>query len=158
MVDKKDCKFRLTDWHDGLTDLTTDGRQVQYLSQKGKGRIEFSITSMEPGGNSEQNGIIKIFFYITQIEYFTRPFEKSLISMENCRIGFSITFLEPGGNSEPNGNVQIFFYINSNCVFSKTTWKKRCSPMEKGRIEFSKTSLEPREIRNQMAMFKYFAR
>ena len=28
--------------------------------------------------------------------------------------------------------------------------------MDKGRIEFSITSLEPGEILNQMAMFKYF--
>ena len=33
----------------------------------------------------------------------------------------------------------------SNCVFSKTIWrKKHCSPMEKGQIEFLITSLEPR--------------
>ena len=29
-----------------------------------KGRIEFSIISLEPGGNSEPNGNVKIFFYI----------------------------------------------------------------------------------------------
>ena len=29
-----------------------------------KGRIEFFILFLEPGGNSEQNGNVKIFFYV----------------------------------------------------------------------------------------------
>ena len=29
-----------------------------------KGRIEFSITSLEQGGNSEPNGNVQLFFYI----------------------------------------------------------------------------------------------
>ena len=28
-----------------------------------KGRIEFSLTSLEPGGNSETNGNVQIFCY-----------------------------------------------------------------------------------------------
>ena len=62
--------------------------------------------------------------------------------MEKGRIEFLIPFLEPGRNSEQSGNVQIFFYTNSNCVFSKTIWRKG-SPMEKGRIECSMSFLEP---------------
>ena len=47
------------------------------------------------------------------------------------------------------------FYINSNCVFSKTIFKKYYRPMEKGLIEFSIKYLKRMEILNQMAMLKY---
>ena len=33
-------------------------------SQMEKGRIEFSIKSLEPGGNSEPNGYVQVFFSI----------------------------------------------------------------------------------------------
>ena len=59
--------------------------------------------------------------------------------------------------SLPNGNGdQIIFYINSNCVFSKTFEEEKLrSPMEKGRIEFFISFLEPRGKFRTMAMFKY---
>ena len=34
-----------------------------------KGWIEFSITSLEPGGNSEQNGNIQIAYFLRQFHY-----------------------------------------------------------------------------------------
>ena len=37
-----------------------------------KGRIEFSITSLDPGGNSEQNGNVQIFFYINSNCVFSK--------------------------------------------------------------------------------------
>ena len=62
-----------------------------------KGRIEFSIKSLEPGGNSEPNGNVQIFFYINSNCIFPKPFKKKGSSpMEKGRIEFSITHLEQG--------------------------------------------------------------
>ena len=42
-----------------------------------KGRTEFATSFMEPGGNSEQSGNVKIFFFInSNCLYFPRPFEE----------------------------------------------------------------------------------
>ena len=84
-----------------------------------KGRIEFSISFLEPGGNSEQNCNDQIFFYINSNCVFFKTIcrQKSRSPMKKDWVEFSIVFLKPGGNSEQNGNVQIFF---SNCVFSRT--------------------------------------
>ena len=41
-----------------------------------KGRIEFSLSFHEPGWNSEQNGNVKIFFYINSNCVFFKTFEK----------------------------------------------------------------------------------
>ena len=101
------------------------GKNRCSLMENQIGRIEFSITSLESGGNSELNGNVQIFFSINSNCVFSNTtLRKNARSpMEKGRIEFLITSLELGGNSEPNGNVQIFFYINSNCVFSKTIWK-----------------------------------
>ena len=83
--------------------------------------FEVSITSLEPGGSSEKNGNVQLFFYMNSSCVFFKTIwrgEKISSPMEKGRIEFSITSLETGGNSEPNSNVQIFFYINSNCVLS----------------------------------------
>jgi len=53
--------------------------------------------------------------------------------MEKGWIAFSVTSLEPGGNSEPNGYTLKLQNFQENL-------KKRCCPIEKGRIEFSKIS------------------
>ena len=46
-----------------------------------KGPVEVSITFLEPGGNSEQNGNVQIFFYISsnyvrQFHYGAKPASK----------------------------------------------------------------------------------
>jgi len=62
-----------------------------------KGRMEFSITSLEPGGKSIPNGNIQIFFYINSNCVFSKTIWKKRCSpMEKGRIEFSITSLEPG--------------------------------------------------------------
>ena len=53
---------------------------------------------------------------------------------EKGRFGFSTIFHHLRWNSKQNGNDQIFFNINSNCVISKTIWKKRCSQMQLGQL------------------------
>ena len=74
-----------------------------------KGRIEFSIKSLEPGGNSEPNGNVQIFFlHKLKLRIFQDHLKKRCSPLEKGQIEFSITSMEPGGNSEPNGNVQIF--------------------------------------------------
>ena len=40
------------------------------------GRIEFSITFLEPGGNSEQNGNVRIFLYINSNCVITKKFQE----------------------------------------------------------------------------------
>ena len=60
--------------------------------------LEFSQKFVEKM-NSESNGNVKIFFYITQIAYFPRPFEKNTVThMEKGLVEFLIKFLEPEGN------------------------------------------------------------
>ena len=54
-----------------------------------KGWIEFSIKSLEPGRNSEQNGNVQIFSTSTQISYFLRPFEEKNPVVQRRRIGFN---------------------------------------------------------------------
>ena len=67
-----------------------------------KGRIEFSITSLEPVGYSEPNGNVQIFFYIKSNCVFSKTNWKNVRSpVEKGRIEFPMTSLEPGGNSEP---------------------------------------------------------
>ena len=51
-----------------------------------KGRIEFSISFLKPGRNSEQN--MPMFKYLsikTRIAYFLRPFEKNAAEKERWR-------------------------------------------------------------------------
>ena len=91
-----------------------------------KDRIEFSITSLEQGGNSEPNGNVQIFSYINTIcVFFKTIWRKNFRSqMKKGRIKFSISFLEPGKYFVQNVPVQLFCYIlYSNYVFSKTIWK-----------------------------------
>ena len=75
-----------------------------------KDRIEFSITSLEPGGNSEPNGNVQIFFYINTICVFSKTIwrKNSRSEMKKGRITFSISFLEPGENSVQIVPVQLF--------------------------------------------------
>ena len=62
----------------------------------------------------------------------------------------------------PSPLLQLHFHWTLIVLVSRKTrifqdhLKKRCSSMEKGRIEFSLT-MEPGEILNHMAMFKYFS-
>ena len=48
-----------------------------------KGWIKFAITSLELGGNSEQNDDVQIFFYINSNFTYLRPFEKKPVA--HCR-------------------------------------------------------------------------
>ena len=86
-----------------------------------KGRIDFSISFLEPVGNSEQYGNVQIFVYINS----NWVFSKSRSPMEKGRIEFRISLLEPVGISVHNGNFQLFCYIDSNCVSKKKIKNKR---------------------------------
>ena len=86
-----------------------------------KGRIEFSITSLEPVGYSEPNGNVQIFFYIKSNCVFSKTNWKNVRSpVEKDRIEFPMTSLEPGGKSEPfryypwqNSNF-FYFFLSKN--------------------------------------------
>ena len=98
-----------------------------------KDRIEFSITSLEPGGNSEPNGNVQIFFYINTICVFSKTIwrKNSRSEMKKGRITFSISFLEPGENSVQNVPVQLFLlHIILKLRIFQDHLKKRYSPME----------------------------
>ena len=52
-----------------------------------KGRIEFAISILEPGGNSEQNGNVQIFVYIRQFHYGAKPASKPVSQWAYSYIG-----------------------------------------------------------------------
>ena len=62
-----------------------------------RGRTEYLVISLEPGGNSESNDNV-----------FQDHLRKRCSPMEKGRVEISITFLEPGGNSGQNGKIQYF--------------------------------------------------
>ena len=116
----------LTDWQtDGLADwrtdwLTTDWpndkRRVQYLS-------EYVFRC--------KKGTLKYLGKTCQKS--AKPFLKKN----------PVKSLEPGENSEPNGYCSSIFLHKLKLRIFQDHLKKRCSPIEKGWIEFSITSLEP---------------
>ena len=87
-----------------------------------KGRIEFiefSITSLVTGVNSEQNGNVQIFVYITQIAYFLWPFKENYPVAQWRRVGLSFRFysLNRGETSVQNVNFQILLHKLELCIF-----------------------------------------
>ena len=78
---EKDCKFHWTDGRtDGRTYGRTDHNSCRYVLRHTKkklrsplGRTEFTISLQEPGGNSEQNANVQIFFYINSFRFIFEP-------------------------------------------------------------------------------------
>ena len=50
-----------------------------------KGQVEFSIKSLELGGNSEKNYNVQIFFFINSNCTYLRPLEKMLQPNGDCQ-------------------------------------------------------------------------
>ena len=81
-----------------------------------------------------------------------KPFLKKNRSLnEKGRLEFVISFLELEGNSDQSSNVKIFV---SQIVYILRPFEEKyaVAPMEKGRIEFSITSLNRGKILSQMGM------
>ena len=89
-------------WQHSMFNYFATSNQIAYFlrpfeekkrcSPMDKGWIEFSIKSLEPGRNSEQNGNVQIFSTSTQISYFLRPFEEKNPVVQRRRIGFNFRY------------------------------------------------------------------